>query len=104
MNFPPQGLNTANYFNSANTLGEEKEDLTHGQTLETLSVSVWPVVQFAQRRPHPYFEVQLPWYIGNFAVEMLETIVREKFINDRKMKLAFLVLTSHDKRLNKNSL
>ena len=42
-----------------------------------------------------------PPYIENFAVEILGTIVRERFINGRRMKLAFLVLTSHDKCLNK---
>lgn len=42
-----------------------------------------------------------PPYIGKFAVEILETVLSERFINDRKLKLAFLVLTSHDKCLNK---
>lgn len=92
----PQGLKTANYFNSAGALGEEKEEtlciakhLKHflpryGQLDNSRKWDIIPMLKFSY-----------PPYTGNFAVEISGTVVRERFRNDRKMKLAFLVLTSH---------
>lgn len=45
-----------------------------------------------------------PPYTGNFTVEILGTTVRKRFINDRKMKLAFLALTSYDKCFKKKKI
>lgn len=45
-------------------------------------------------------KLSCPLYIGNFAVIILGTIV-ERFVSYKAMKLAFLVLTLHDKWLNK---